>query len=151
MLRFIRPRLRKPVGIAIAGTMLAAAWAVRGGPTWFLSIVIEVTVLVRAIGLYVWGGEDSDEGAIIGSRADERQQLIAARSWAMAGKAAMLAAFVGATVAVAVRGNWWWPFVVVLAVMVFGYLFGLQTYGNGDEDPSEGSTAGFTTRSPVSR
>src|SRR5271170_1744227 len=112
MLTFIPPRLRKPVGIGIAGTLLAAAWAVRGGPTWFLSIVIEVSVLVRVIALYVWGGEDSDEGAIVGSRADERQQLIAQRSWAMAGKAAMLAAFVGATIAVAVKGGWWWPFVV---------------------------------------
>jgi hypothetical protein len=49
MTAFIRPRLRKPAGIALAGTALAAAWAVRGGPSWFLSIVIEVGVLVTAI------------------------------------------------------------------------------------------------------
>jgi hypothetical protein len=151
MLTFIQPRLRKPVGIAIAGTMFAAAWAVRGGPTWFLSIVIEVSVLVRAIGLYVWGGEDSDEGAIVGSRMDERQRLIAERSWGMAGKVAMLAAFVGVTVAVALKADWWWPFAAILAVMLFGYLFGLQTYGHGDDGPAEGITTRFRTRSPVSR
>ena len=152
MLTFIRPQLRKPVGIAFAGTLLAAAWAVRGGPTWILSIVIEVSVLVRAIGLYVWGGEDSDEGAIVGSRADERQQLIAVRSWALAGKAAMLAAFLGATVAVAVKAGWWWPFLVIFAVMGLGYLFGLRTYGSGgDEDPAEGITPSFRPQAPVSR
>ncbi len=150
MLTFIRPRLRKPVGITIAGTLLAAAWAVRGGPTWFLSIVIEVSVLGRALGLYLWGGEDSDEGAIIGSRPDERQRDIAAHSWAMAGKAAMLAAFLGATVAVAVKATWWWPFVVIFAVLVFGYLFGLQTYGAHD-DSADGVTSGYQRRSPVSR
>lgn len=49
MITFILPGLRKPAGIALAGTVFAAAWLVRGGPTWWLSIVVEVTVLVRAI------------------------------------------------------------------------------------------------------
>ena len=31
MITFIRPRLRKPLGIALAGTVFAAAWALRGG------------------------------------------------------------------------------------------------------------------------
>ena len=31
MMAFIRPRLRKPLGIALAGTVFAAAWAFRGG------------------------------------------------------------------------------------------------------------------------
>jgi hypothetical protein len=31
MMNFIRPRLRKPVGIALAGTLWAAAWVVHGG------------------------------------------------------------------------------------------------------------------------
>ena len=34
MMRFIRPRLRKPVGIALAGTAYAAAWLVHGGNGW---------------------------------------------------------------------------------------------------------------------
>ena len=34
MMRFIRPRLRKPVGIALAGTVYAAAWVVHGGNGW---------------------------------------------------------------------------------------------------------------------
>ena len=36
MMRFIRPRprLRKPAGIALFGTVYAAAWLVHGGNGW---------------------------------------------------------------------------------------------------------------------
>ena len=103
MVRFIRPRLRKPVGIALAGTAYAAAWLVHGGNGWQWAIVAEVGVIALAIGWYVRGGQDSDEDALAGSRADERQQLLSLRSWALAGKIAMFAAFAGATIAVAAR------------------------------------------------
>ena len=94
MMTFIRPRLRKPLGWAIAGTILAAAWLVNGGHYgWMLAIVVEITMLVRAAVLYVYGAEDSDGGALAGSRADERQQLISQKSWALAGKVAYAAAF----------------------------------------------------------
>ena len=150
MMAFIRPRLRKPVGYALAGTALAVAWAVRGGPSWFLSIVIEVTVLVFAITTYLRGGDDTDEGALAGSRADERQELLSLRSRALAGNLAVIAAFLGLTIAVATRAAVWWPFAVVLAVAGFGYLLGLSTYGAGEEDPADDASAGHASRSPVS-
>ena len=56
MMRFIRPRLRKPVGIALAGTAYAAAWLVHGGNGWQWAIVAEVGVIALAIGWYVRGG-----------------------------------------------------------------------------------------------
>jgi hypothetical protein len=150
MMTSIPPRLRKPLRFALFGTVFAAAWAVRGGPAWFLSIVIEVTVIGRAVAGYVWGGEDSDEGALAGSRADERQQIIGLRSRALAGNAAAVAAFAGLTVAVAVRAAWWWPFAVILAVTLFGYLFGLSNYGLGKDDLADDASAGHEARSPVS-
>jgi hypothetical protein len=85
--------LRKPVGIALFGTVFAAAWLVHGGNGWLWAIVAEVSVIVCAITAYVRGGRDSDEDPLYGSRADERQQLIAQRSWALAGKVTMFAAF----------------------------------------------------------
>jgi hypothetical protein len=148
---FIRPRLRKPMGYALAGAALAVAWAVRGGPSWFLSIVIEVGVLAIAITTYLRGGQDSDEGALAGSRADERQKLLGLRSWALAGNLAMIAAFTGLTIAVAARAAVWWPFLVILAVAGFGYLLGLSTYGLAEEDPADDTSPGHQARSPASR
>lgn len=150
MRTFIRPRLRKPLRNALAGTAFAAAWVVRGGPAWWLSIMIEVSVLVWAVTMYVRAGEDSDEGALAGSRADERQKLLGLRSRALAGNAAGIAAFAGLTIAVAARAAAWWPFLVILAVTGFGYLFGLSAYGVGEEDPAAGADSGYETRSPVS-
>jgi hypothetical protein len=151
MMTFIRPRLRRPVRDLLAGTVFAAAWLVRGGPAWFLSIVIEVSVIVHAITMYVRAGHDDDDGALAGSRADERQQLISLRSRALAGNAVVVGAFVGVTVAVAVRAAWWWPFAVILAVAAFAYLLGLSTYGVAEEGPADAADAGHETQAPVSR
>ena len=143
MMTFIRPRLRKPLRNALAGTVFAAAWALRGGNAWQLSIVAEVTVLVGAITMYVRAGEDNDEGALAGSRADERQKLLSLRSQALAAKLAAIAAFIGLTIAIAVKAAWWWPFLVIFAVAGFGYLLGLSNYGIAEEGAPE--------RSPVQR
>jgi hypothetical protein len=150
MMTFIRPRLRKPLRNALAGTIFAAAWALRGGNAWQLSIVAEVTVLVSAITMYVRAGEDNDEGALAGSRADERQKLLSLRSWALTGKIAMFAAFAGVVAAVAAKATWWWPFAAILAVTGFGYLLGLSNYGVGEEVPDDDANDGHQVRFPVS-
>ena len=150
MMAFIRPRLRRPLGIALAGTVFAAAWALRGDHAWQLSVAMEVTVLVGAITTYVRAGEDNDEGALAGSRADERQKLLSLRSRALAMNFAAVAAFIGLSIAVAVKAAWWWPFLVVLAVAGFGYLLGLSNYGVAEEDPADDADTGHQARSPVS-
>jgi hypothetical protein len=151
MMGFIRPRLRKPVGIALGGTLYAAAWVVHGGNGWLWAIVAEIGVIALAIGWYVRGGRDNDEDALAGSHADERQQLLSQRSWALAGKVAMLAAFAGVVAAVAARAGWWWPFAAIFAVTGFGYLLGLSNYGVGEEDPADDANDGHGAPSPASR
>jgi hypothetical protein len=150
MMTFIPPRLRKPLSNALAGAAFAAAWLVRGGPTWWISIMTVVVVGVRVITIYVRAGQDSDEGALAGSRADERQKMLSLQSRALGWNFAMIAAFVGLTAAVAVKGTWWWPFAVILAVASFGYLLGLSNYGVAEEDPAGDANAGHEARSPVS-
>jgi hypothetical protein len=151
MMTFIRPRLRKPLGWAIAGTILAAAWLVNGAHYgWMLAIVVEITMLVRAVVLYVYGAEDSDGGALAGSRADERQKLISIRSWALAGKVACAAAFFLLAAAIADRAVWWWPLAVILAVAGLGYLFGLSNDAVWEDAPADDADAGHAARSPVS-
>jgi hypothetical protein len=100
-------------------------------------------VLARAIALYVGGGQDTDEGALAGSRPDERQKLISQRSWALTGKAAVLAAFVGVTVATATRAAVWWAFVIVLGVAGLAYLFGLSRYGVAEEGQADDTGTGY--------
>jgi membrane protein implicated in regulation of membrane protease activity len=152
MMSFISPRLRKPVGIAVAGAVFAAAWLVRGGPLWWVSILAVILAAARAVSWYRMGGKDTDEGALAGSRADERQQLVSLRSRALACNLAVVAAFAGLTAAVALKASWWWPFVVILAVAGFGYLLGLSTYGVADEDPADDDEhAGQQARPPVNR
>src|SRR5579859_7738860 len=136
MMTFIHPRLRKPLGYLAAGTAFAVAWLVRGGSSWWLSILIEVTVLVRAIALYVGSGRDGAE-PVVGSQPDERQQLISLRSWALAGKVVMFAAFAGVTVAVAASAAVWWAFVIVLGVAGLAYLYGLSRYGVAEEGQAD--------------
>jgi len=62
---------------------------------WWLSVAMEVTVLVTAITTYVRAGEDSDEGALAGSRADERQKMLSLRSRALGWNFATVASFIG--------------------------------------------------------
>ena len=151
MMTFIRPRLRKPVAIALGGTLYAAAWVVHGGSGWLFAIVAEIGTIAFAISWYVRGGRDGDdEDALAGSHADERQQLLSQRSWALAGKIAMLAAFVGVVAAVAASAGWWWPFAAIFAVTGFGYLLGLSNYGVAEEGTADDVDTGHQTRSPVS-
>ena len=152
MMTFIRPRLRKPVGIALGGTLWAAAWVVHGGNGWQWAIVAEIGAIALAIGWYVRGGRDNDdEDALAGSHADERQQLLSQRSWALAGKVTMLAAFAGVVAAVATSAGWWWPFAAIFAVTGFVYLLGLSNYGVGEEGPADDADDGQQARSPVQR
>jgi hypothetical protein len=95
-------------------------------------------------------GEDNDEGALAGSRADERQKLLSLRSRALAGTVAIIAAYTGLVIATAARSAVWWPFAVMLAVTGFGYLFGLSTYGVGEEGPADDAQAGHEAEVPVS-
>lgn len=151
MTTFIRPRLRKPAGIALAGLLFAAAWLVRGGPLWWVSILAAIATAVRVLSWYRMSGKDTDEGALAGSRADERQQLVSMRSRALACNLAAVASFLGLTAAIAVKAAWWWPFLVILAVTGFGYLLGLSNYGSGEQDSDDDADAGRPRRSPVQR
>jgi hypothetical protein len=143
MMGFIAPRLRKPAAYALGGVLFAAAWLVRGGPLWWVSISALILTGAGVARLYQLGGKDSDEGALAGSRADERQRLVSERSRALACNLAALTSFIGLTAAIAARGTWGWPFLVTLLITGYGYLFGLGTFGAAvEEGPEDADTAG---------
>jgi len=107
-------------------------------------------VLGSAIITYVRAGEDNDEGALAGSRADERQKLLSLRSRALGWNFAMVAAFIGITAGVAVKATWWWPFLVILAVGGLAYLLGLSNDGVAEQDPADDARPRHPARSPAS-
>ena len=134
MLKAIPPRLRKPALYILVGVVFATAWLVHGGRTWWFSIVVLVATAVRVLAVYLRAGKDTDEGALAGSRADERLKQLNARS--LAGIFAWTATFIALCIAVA-AGQTWWPYAAILAVAGLGYLFGLSNYGVGEQDPAE--------------
>ncbi len=96
-----RGRLVAPAMMIILGTGLAAAVAAAQG--WQAAILIEAVAAVGAIGNYVWGGRDSDMGAMFGSRVDERQSLLRMRAQSLAAVAVAITAVVGTMVATALK------------------------------------------------
>jgi archaellum biogenesis protein FlaJ (TadC family) len=138
MIGFIRPRWRKPAWVVLAGAVFAAALVIRGGRDWWLWVtLVAIVVAARAFLLYAMAAEDDDVGALAGSRADERQQLLSLRSRALAFNVIAAVAFVELTVAVAIRASWWWPFAVILGVTGFGYLAGWATYATAEQRPAD--------------
>jgi hypothetical protein len=150
MMRFISPRLRAPLFRAVAGLVLAGAWAIGGGPGQWLAIVIAVVSLCYAVAWYVWAGQDTDEAALLGSRADERQRLAGQKARALAGVVAMAGAYAGLVITLAVKRADAWPFALMLLVTGLGYLFGLSSYASGEPDAEDDADAGRPARSPVS-
>ena len=144
MMRFIRPRLRMPVRIAVLGAVAAAVFAVGPGPRTLgitFAIITAGIAAGYAIAAYVRAGEDSDIGAIYGSRADERQKLISLQARGLAGTVAMAAAFAGFVITYAVHGAAW-PFEFLFAVTVASYGYGLTIYGADKPVPAEDTGAG---------
>jgi predicted membrane channel-forming protein YqfA (hemolysin III family) len=149
MMRFIRPRLRKPLLRGIAGMGLAGAWAIGGGHSRWLAIVIAIAAVGHAVAWYVWAGHDDDDGALLGSRADERQQLVGQKARALAGAVAIAAAYTGLVITLAVKRADAWPFAVMLAVTGFAYIFGLSSYGSGEPDPADDADTEHEARFPA--
>jgi len=118
-------RLAAPAIMIIGGTGLAAAVAV--GQGWEAAVPAEALAVVAAIGYYVWGGRDSDFGAMIGRRVDERQSLLRMRAQSLALLAGTIAALVGYMVAVALKDPVW-PFALILGIEAVTFIAGLTIY-----------------------
>jgi hypothetical protein len=150
MMTFIPARLRVPAVCALAGVLFAAAWLVRGGRLWWVSIMAVILTAILVVRLYRLGGTDTEEGARAGSRPDERQQLISLRSRALACNLAAVTSFIGLTAAIAVNAIWFWPFLVTLLITGYGYLFGLGSYGVAEEGTPDDAEMARQARPPVS-
>jgi hypothetical protein len=125
------------------GTALAVAVAVSRG--WSAAIGVEVAVFLIAAYLYLLGGNDSDAGAVIGNRADERQKLVRLKAQSLAMTVMYLAALIAWAVAIALKGLYW-PFDLIFSCGGITFLIGLQIYGVRADSPI-GSTDALQDRS----
>lgn len=112
-------RLRAPVVTVACGLALAVAVAVVS--RWVAAVPVAVLALIAA-GVYYWlGGTETDVGALIGSRPDERQEVVRLRVRAFAAAALLVMATVGAVVAAALdRPAWPYAAIVGVGAIVFG-------------------------------
>jgi hypothetical protein len=119
-------RLTAPAMMIVGGTGFTAATAAAYG--WVAAIPVAALAVVGAIGYYIWGGRDSDTGAMLGQRVDERQSLLRTRAQALGGVAGACAGVVGYVVAIAIKDPVW-PFALILGVQVIAFSAGLAIYG----------------------
>jgi len=122
-------RLTAPAIAVIGGAGLALADGIAYGRTAGLSVA--VVAVVAAIGYYIWGGRDSDTGAMIGRQVDERQRLLRMRAQSLALLAGTVVGLVGYMVAVA-RKDTVWPFVLILGVEAVAFVVGRAIYADRD-------------------
>ena len=145
-MRFFRPRLRAPAQMVVLGAVAAVVFGLAHG--WGPAVGVMVPFLALAAGYYAWGGEDTDMGAIIGSRPDERQASLQMKVTALQGK--VMAGAAGPIFMVAVLGKaaWWpkldvWPFAIPLVLAGLSGLAGWVIYRErGDGDDAAGAHAG---------
>ena len=132
--------------MAIGGSVIAAAVLI--GQGWAAAVPVEVVTIAAAIGYYVLGGRGSDLGAIVGRRADERQESIRVRARALAAQVAGLAALAGYVIELA-RGSTVWPLALFVAVLAGSFLAGLVIYRAGGAGPANGPDSEHEERSHV--
>ncbi|HYB48634.1 MAG TPA: hypothetical protein VED20_14990, partial [Streptosporangiaceae bacterium] len=116
-MRFLRSRLRAPVSVAAVGTVLTAIMGVSQG--WAPAVATAVATVVFAFGVYAWSGKDTDMGAVMGHRADERQAGIRMKVSALQGEVLTVAAVIVFLVAVIGKATVWpkaniWPYEIPL-------------------------------------
>jgi len=125
MIKTMHPRLRVPAVMAVLGSVIAVATFIGSG--WAAAVIMEITTVILTVGYFALAGRDSDVGALVGSRPDERQATIGMRATALAGTVVTLVAIVGFVVATAV-GRDVWPFLLICVVGGVTYLVGLAIY-----------------------
>lgn len=122
MTQRLRPRLRAPILTAVVGLALAVAVAVAAG--WMAAAPVAVVSLTAAAAYYWLGGTDTDAGAMIARRADERQRTVRLQVRALAGFLMLAGASAGALVAALVNQPAW-PYALTVGIGVLTFVGGL--------------------------
>lgn len=121
-----RRRLRAPAFTAAAGLVLAVAVGV--AVRWAAAAPVAAIAAAAAVVYYWVGGTDTEIGAMVGARADERQTSVRLRARALAGGVMLVVGAVGGVVAAALHDPVW-PYAAIVGLGVACFLAGLAWYG----------------------
>jgi hypothetical protein len=147
MMAFLRPRLRAPVLAVALGTVLAVLFGVSQG--WAVAAIIEGVFVAMAAGYYVWAGQDTDVGAVIGHRPDERQASLLMKVTALQGKVMSAAAAIVFVIATVGKATAWpkatvWPFAIPVVLAGLSGLAGWAMYRERSEAEGDDEDAGHS-------
>jgi len=125
-MKSIPSRLRAPT-LLTAGTVIVLA--IGGATRGWGSVADVAPIPIAAIAaLYIWGGRDSDAGALIRHELDERQAHQRLEVQALVGRVLSLAVGLAYMIAVATKANLW-PWAILLGLMAVAFVAGRLIYG----------------------
>jgi hypothetical protein len=138
MMRSVPPRLRAPVSMLVGGAVIAAFVVPSHG--WKTLLGLGPLTVVMAAGWYLSGGRDSDFGALMRDKADERQAYRRLKTQALVGIVTSVAVGVAYLVALAARATLW-PLSILIFVPGVTFVVGWAIYrepgGGQDESPGD--------------
>jgi hypothetical protein len=138
MMRSVPPRLRASASILAGGVVIAAIVVPAHG--WGTLVTLGPLTIVLAAGWYLWGGRDSDFGALMRDKADERQAYRRLKTQALVGVVMSVAVGVAYLAALAAKATLW-PFAILVFVPGVTFFVGWAIYrepGAGqDESPGD--------------
>lgn len=118
-------RLRAPLLTAGCGAALTLAVGLIAG--WPSAVPVAVAAAVPAFAYYLLGRTETDPGALLAARADERQTTV--RLWIRAAAALVLLVLAAVGIVVSLAANRAaWPYGLILALGVVAFLVGLAVY-----------------------
>lgn len=120
-------RLWVPLIAAIGGSAISLAVGL-GQHHWEAIVIGEaVTVLVVAF-LFAASTQDSDVGAVLAHRADERQELVRLQASRVSAVVAVTGSVIACVVAAA-RDATYWPYEAIYIAAGLAYIISIRLYG----------------------
>jgi uncharacterized membrane protein len=123
-------RLWTPVIAGIGGTAISLAVGLGQGK-WLPIVIGESATAIAVVILYLLARSDSDLAAVVGHRADERQELVRLKASRVTALVAVIGSVVACVIAAAMDATYW-PFEVLYILPGLAYLISVQVYGARD-------------------
>jgi len=138
MMRSVPPRLRAPLSMLVGGAVIAAIVVPSQG--WKTLLSLGPLTVVLAAGWYLSGGRDTDFGALMRDKADERQEYRRLKTQALVGIVMSVTVAVAYLAALAAKATLW-PFDIIVFVPGVTFIVGWAIYrepgGGQDESPGD--------------